>query len=147
MSEKNEPNQIKLFITVLVILGISFISTVSFGQNRDIPEFTQGIVDDTDLDLTGHILVIINRGRYYPTPDYYCGSFEMLVYEAVIIHPSGGILATMDVGIPSIYLNQALTPAVEVWAGTRFEVVYVTNCNARGFSYDSRQMILELKKF
>jgi hypothetical protein len=147
MFEKNEPNQIKLFITTLVIIGISFISTVSFGQNKDIPEFTQGIVDDTDLDLTGHIIVITDRGRFYPTPDYYCGSFEMLVYEAVVIHPSGGSITSLDVGIPAIYLNEALISTVEVWPGTRFEVVYVTNCNARGFSYDSRQMILELKKF
>ena len=104
-------------------------------------------MDDTDLDLTGHILVITNRGRYYPTPDFYCGSLEMLVYEAVIIHPSGGIITTMEVGIPAINLNEALIPKVEVWPGTRFEVVYVINCNARGFSSDPRQLILELKKF
>jgi hypothetical protein len=147
MFQKKEPKQIKLFITAFVILGLSFISTVSFGDNINIPEFTPGIVDDTDLDLTGHIIVITNRGRYYPTPDFYCGSLEMLVYEAVIIHPSGGIITTMEVGIPAINLNEALIPKVEVWPGTRFEVVYVINCNALGFPSDPRQLILELKKF
>ena len=109
--------------------------------------FTPGIVEDTDFDLTGHIIVITDRGQYYPAPDIYCGSEEMLVYEAVVIHPSGGIITTLEVGIPAIYLNEALIPKIEVWPGTRFEVVYVTNCNALGFSYDSRQLILELKKF
>ena len=147
MFEESEPKQIKLLIAALIIVAISLISTVVYGENRDIPEFTTGIVNDTDLDLTGHILVITDRGRYYPSPDFYCGSFEMLGYEAVIIYPSGGIITYMEVGIPADYLNEAIIPRVEVWPGTRFEVVYVTNCHARGFSYDSRQLILELKKF
>ena len=65
-------------------------------------DFTHGIVDAADFDLTGHILVITNRSRYYPTPDFYCGSTEMLVYDAVVIHPSEGMITTAELGIPAV---------------------------------------------
>jgi hypothetical protein len=138
---------IKLFIKAFFIFGFIIISAASYGEDKNIPEFTAGIVDATDFDLTGHIIVITDRGRYYPTPDFYCGSFEMLVYEAMVIHPSGGIITSLEVGIPAIYLDDILIPRVEVWPGTRFEVIYVLNCGARGFPSDPRQHILELKKF
>ena len=147
MFQRQYNKQIKLFIQAFVTLGLTFISTISFSEERHIPEFTKGIVDDTDLDLTGHILVVTDRGRYYPTPDFYCGSFEMLVYEATVIHPSGGIITSLEVGIPAIKLSDALIPKVEVWPGTRFEVVYVLNCEALGFPSDPRQLVLELRKF
>jgi hypothetical protein len=147
MFRNKEQILIKLFIKAFFIFGIITISAVSYGEDRNIPEFTTGVVDATDFDLTGHIIVITDRGRYYPIPDLYCDSFEMLVYEAVVIHPSGGIITSLEVGIPAIYLDETLIPRVEVWPGTRFEVIYVINCEAQGVPSDSRQHILELKKF
>lgn len=104
-------------------------------------------MDATDFDFTGHIIVITGRSRYYPVPDFYCGSIEMLVYEAMVIHPSGGIITSLEVGIPAINLDETLIPKVEVWPGTRFEVIYLLSCETRGFLSDPRQHILELKKF
>ena len=147
MFRENQPRLIVISIATFFIVSITFVLTEGFGEQRNIPEFTNGILDNADLDFTGHILVITNRGRYYPSPDLYCGSNEMLVYEAVVIHPSGGIITTVEVGIPAIMLNEELIPKVEVWPGTRFEVVYVLNCEARGYPFDPRQLILELKKF
>ena len=138
---------VKSFKIICFIFGLIIIPAVCHGEDKDIPEFTAGIVDITDFDFTGHLIVITDRGRYYPTPDFYCGSFEMLVYEAVVIHPSGGIMASLEIGIPAIYLDDTLVPVVEVWPGTRFEVVYVIDCDARGLPSDPRQLILELKKF
>ena len=145
--QNKEHTLIKLFIKAFYIFSFIMIFAVSYGEDRNIPEFTAGIVDGTDFDLTGHIIIITDRGRYYPMPDFYCDSLEMLVYEAVVIHPSGGIITSLEIGSPAIYLNEALIPRLEIWPGTRLEVVYVTDCNARGFSYDSGQMILELKKY
>ena len=132
---------------ICFIFGLIIIPAVCHGEYKYIPEFTAGIVDTTEFDLTGHIIVITDRGRNYPTPDFYCGSFEMLVYEAMVIHPSGGIITSLEIGIPSIFLDDTLVPLVEVWPGTRFEVIYAIDCDARGLSSDPRQLILELKKF
>jgi len=147
MFQNKEHTLFQLFIKTLYLFSFIIISAVSYGEDKNIPEFTAGIVDATDFDLTGHIIVITDRGRFYPSPDFYCGSFEMLVYEALVIHPSGGVITSLEVGIPVIYLNETLIPRVEVWPGTRFEVIYVLNCEARGFPSDPRQLILKLKKF
>lgn len=137
----------KSFKIICFIFGLIVISAVCHGEDRNIPEFTSGIVDTIDFDFTGHIIVITDRGRNYPIPDFYCGSFEMLVYEAMVIHPSGGIMTSLEIGIPAIYLDDTLVPVVEVWPGTRFEVVYAIDCDARGLPPDPIQLILELKKF
>lgn len=51
MTGKKEPKQIKFIIFAFVILGLCLIATASLGDNINIPEFTSGIVDDTDLDF------------------------------------------------------------------------------------------------
>lgn len=147
MFQPKKYTSIQLFKNAFFICCFTIISAVSYGEDSNIPEFTAGIVDATDFDLTGHIIIITGRSRNYGIPDYYCGYNEMLVYEAVVIHPSKGMITSMEVGIPAIYLDETLIPSVEVWPGTRFEVIYVLDCEARGFSSDPRQHILELKKF
>lgn len=147
MFQAKEYTLTKLIIIGFLIFGFVIISAVSHGEDSIIPEFTAGIVDANDFDLTGHIIVITDRGRSYPIPDFYCGAYEMLVYEALVIHPSGGVLTSLEVGIPAINLDEALIPRVEIWPGTRFEVIYVMSCDARGLSADPGWHILELKKF
>ena len=147
MFDKKELTLFQYFIKTLCIFSFIIIPAVSYGGDKNIPEFTAGIVDATDFDLTGHIIVITDRSRFYPTPDFYCGSFEMLVFEALVIHPSGGVVTSLEVGIPAIYLDETLIPRVEVWPGTRFEVIYALNCEALGNPSNPRQLILELKKF
>ena len=132
---------------ICFIFGLTIIPAVCHGEDKDIPEFTAVIVDTTDYDFTGHIFFITNRGRHHPIPDFYCGLFEMLVYEAMVIHPSGGVITSLEIGIPANYLDDTLVPVVEVWPGTRFEVIYVISCDARGLPSDPRQQVLELKKF
>lgn len=121
--------------------------TAARAQPQNIPEFTASIIDAIDIDLTGHIIVIVSRGRFYPTPDYYCGSFEMLIYEAIVIHPAGGLVTSLEIGIPAVQFGDGLIPNVEVLPGTRFEVLYVLDCVSRGLSDNPRQLVLELKKF
>ena len=147
MFQNKDHTLIIIFIEVCFLFCFIMISAEVHAEDRNIPEFTAGVVDATDFDLTGHIIVITNRGRYYPLPDFYCGSLEMLVYEAVVIHPSGGIITSLEVGIPAFYSDDSLIPTVEVWPATRFEVIYVINCEGLGLPSDPRQHILELKKF
>ncbi len=139
--------QMQLLKKAFLIAGFIMISAVSYGEERNIPEFTAGIIEETDFDPTGHIIVITGRNRDYAIPDYYCGSNEMLVYEAVLIHPSKGMITSLEVGIPGIYLDEILIPMVEAWPGSRFEVIYVLDCEAGGLSADTGWHILELKKF
>lgn len=144
MFQNGEHPLIQRFIKVSFILSFTIISTVCYGEDSNMPEFTAGIVEATDFDFTGHIIVITGRIRYYPMPDYYCGSNEMLVYEALVIHPSDGVITSIEVGIPAINLDETMIPRVEVWPGTRFEVIYVLDCEALGLSADPGWHILEL---
>ncbi len=137
----------RCLLKVFLISALVIISAVSYGGDKNIPEFTAGIVDTTDVDLTGHIIVITDRSRDFPNPSFYCGEFEMMVYEAVVIHPAGGMLTSLEVGIPAINLDETFVPEIEVLPGSRFEVIYVLDCEARGYPPAPGQLILELKKF